>query len=56
MNVSVTPNGGCVVLVTISFLIVTPFVAKMARNRRNASFNRKCLPGFRQFFEQGTAA
>jgi hypothetical protein len=46
---------GTVVLVTISFLMVTPMLTKMVRKRRHASFKRKYMPGLRQFFEQGTA-
>jgi len=42
-------------LVTISFFILTPLLTKMVRNRRDASFKRKYLPGVRQYFEQGTA-
>jgi hypothetical protein len=47
---------GTVVLVTLSFLIVTPILTKMVRNRRDASFRKKYMAGLRQFFEQGTAA
>jgi hypothetical protein len=47
---------GAVVLVTLSFLVVTPLMTKLTRNRRNAAFDRKYLPGLRQFFEQGTPA
>jgi len=45
---------GAVVLVTLSFLIVTPFLTSLVRKRRDAAFDRKYLPGLRQFFEQGT--
>jgi hypothetical protein len=47
---------GTVVLVTISFLIVTPLLSRLVHNRRDASFKRKYFPGLRQYFEQGTAA
>lgn len=41
-------------LVTISFLILTPLVKWFILRRRDASFNARYLPGFRHFFEQGT--
>jgi hypothetical protein len=46
---------GSGVLVTLSFLIVTPFLTSLIRKRRDAAFDRKYLPGLRQFFEQGTS-
>jgi hypothetical protein len=42
------------VLVTISFLIITPWVKGRIYKKRDAAFQRRYLPGFRQFFEQGT--
>ncbi len=42
------------VLVTISFLILTPLVKSFILRRRNAGFNARYLPGFRHFLEQGT--
>jgi len=42
------------VLVTISFLILTPLVKSFILRRRDASFNARYLPGFRHFFDQGT--
>ena len=41
-------------LVTVSFFILTPLVKSFILKRRNARFNRRYLPGFRQFFERGT--
>ena len=41
-------------LVTVSFFILTPLVKSFILKRRNARFNSKYLPGFRQFFERGT--
>jgi len=43
-----------VMLVTVSFLIITPLVKSFILKRRNAGFNARYLPGFRQFFERGT--
>ena len=44
----------CLILVTISFLILTPWVKSRIFKKRDAAFQRRYLPGFRQFFEQGT--
>jgi hypothetical protein len=44
----------CLVLVTISFLILTPWVKGRIFKKRDGAFQRRYLPGFRQFFEQGT--
>jgi len=41
-------------LVCISFFICTPLVKRRIRRRRNARFRSKYLPGYRQFFDQGT--
>ncbi len=41
-------------LVVISFFILTPLVKSFILKRRNARFNAKYLPGYRQFFERGT--
>lgn len=41
-------------LITISFFILTPLVKSFILKRRTARFNSKYLPGFRQFFERGT--
>jgi len=43
------------VLITISFFILTPLVKSLILKKRNARFTRNYLPGFRQFFERGTA-
>ena len=43
------------ILVTISFFILTPTVKWLIRRKRNKRFRAKYLPGYRQFFEQGTA-
>jgi hypothetical protein len=45
---------GAVILVTLSFLIVTSWMTSLTLKRRNAEFDKKYLPGLRQFFEQGT--
>jgi len=45
---------GALVLVTLSFLIVTPFLTSRVRKRRDAIFKKKYCPGLRQYFEQGT--
>jgi hypothetical protein len=42
------------ILVCISFFICTPLVKSRIRRSRNARFRAKYLPGYRQFFEQGT--
>jgi hypothetical protein len=44
-----------VILVTISFLILTPTVKWFIRKRRNNRFRSKYLAAYRQFFEQGTS-
>ena len=44
----------CLILVTISFLILTPWVKSRIFKKRDGAFQRRYLPGFRQFFEQGT--
>jgi len=41
-------------LITVSFFIITPLVKTFISRRRNGRFNTRYLPGFRQFFEQGT--
>jgi len=45
---------GSLVLITLSFLIVTPWMTRRTLKRRDAAFDREYLPGLRQFFEQGT--
>jgi len=42
-------------LVTVSFFILTPLVKSFILKRRNASFNARYLSGFRQYFDRGTA-
>ena len=44
----------CLILVTISFLILTLWVKSRIFKKRDGAFQRRYLPGFRQFFEQGT--
>jgi hypothetical protein len=41
-------------LVCISFFICTPLVKGRILRRRNARFRSRYLPGYRQFFDQGT--
>jgi hypothetical protein len=41
-------------LVTVSFFIITPLVKWYILKRRTARFNARYLPGFRQFFQQGS--
>lgn len=41
-------------LITVSFFIITPLVKWFIARRRNGRFNARYLPGYRQFFEQGT--
>jgi hypothetical protein len=43
----------CFMLVVASFFIITPLVKSFIRKRRNARFNTRYLPGYRQFFQQG---
>ena len=43
------------ILVTISFLILTPLVKWRILKKRTAQFKAKYLPGYRAFFQQGTA-
>jgi hypothetical protein len=44
----------CLVLVTISFLILTPMVKSRIFKKRDAAFRRRYFAAYQQFFEQGT--
>jgi hypothetical protein len=44
----------CLILVTISFMVVTPWVKSRIFKSRNGTFNRRYFPGYLNFFAQGT--
>ena len=44
----------CLILVTISFLILTPWVKSRIFKKRDGLFQSRYLPGYLQFFQQGT--
>jgi hypothetical protein len=44
----------CLVLVTISFFILTPWVKGRIFKSRDGAFQRRYAPGYLQFFQQGT--
>ena len=44
----------CLILVTISFMVVTPWVKNRIFKTRNGFFNRVYFPGYYNFFQQGT--